>query len=219
MLRSHLMIPFALLLCMGLACSDDTDSSKDQGVADDKGKTADDKGKTADDKGTTADDKGTTADDKGTTADDKGTTADDKGPTGDTSGGSQFFTFKGKNYPITPSAVYCTVVSKMYNIRTGSKAGGTGKQANVYAYFAAPGPPAAGTYTLLGQGLTPPGAGESRLMVVDFTDNSFWYSKKGGTITVTHVGGKPQVSWTNKTLADQLDNTKTTTSSCLMKCK
>ena len=70
---------------------------------------------------------------------------------------------------------------------------------------------------MLGQGLTPPGAGETRLMVVDFTDNSFWYSKAGGTVTVTTVGGEAQVTWTAQTLANQLDTTKTTTSSGVMK--
>lgn len=213
MKRCHQCIPFLLLLVISMAaCSDDTEPTADQGVTADKSVTAD-KGPPADNG--TAGDKGLPVE-QGTTAD-TGMT-DDKGSTADAATSAQYFTFKGANYPVTKTAVYCSVVSKMYNIRTGSKKGGTGTQANAYAYFAAPGPPATGTYKVLGQGLTPPGAGEVRLMIADFSNNSFWYSKAGGTVTVTNPSGKATVTWTNKTMADQIDNTKTTTTSGTMTC-
>jgi len=206
-----------MLLALGACSDDDNTPTADQGQALDQGGILD-QGKPAEasvplELG--AADKG--AQDKGSAAD--SSAALDKAAVADAPSGKPFFTLGGDNYPVTPTAVFCTVVQKMYNIRTGAKRGGTGPQANAYAYFAAPGPPAAGTYKTLGYGLTPPGPGETRLMVAELSKVKFWWSKAGGQATVTVNGGKATVSWSGQTLVDQNDSTKTATSSALMTCK
>lgn len=206
-----------LLLITGLACSDD-DTPADAGAAD---KAVADDGKKAGDTGPTRDTG--PAKDKGP-AKDTGPTADtgptkDSAPTPDATPGKESFQFLGANYPLVKAGVFCSSVAGIYTIRGGSKKNGTGAQANIYAYFPGKTPPAAGSYKLIGYGLTSPAAGEARVMVVDFTDSAMWWSKAGtGTVKVTLSGTKRIVSFSGLTVEKQIKPGTTSKVSCLMSC-
>ncbi len=210
-----------LITC--LACSDDDDpadaGAADKAVAADGNKAGDsgpgkDSGPTKD-SGPAKD--GAPAKDIGPAKDT--VTAKDSAPTADATPGQQYFKFLGANYPLGSKAVYCSTVGGVYTIRGGSKKNGTGKQANIYAYFPGKNPPGAGSYKLIGSGITSPKPGEARVMVIDFTDTKMWYSKAGsGTVKVTLAGTKRIVSFSSITVEKQLSAGTTSKVSCLMSC-